>query len=51
MFLTKMLLSELIFDPNKLSELDFGRLLGLGTENLPNFKHFEQKIGKFYDFC
>ena len=35
-----MLLSELIFGPNeaqvKLTELGFGQVLGLGTENLPN---------------
>ena len=39
-FLTNMLLSELIFGPNKaqvkLTELGFGQFLGLGTENLPN---------------
>ena len=34
----------------RLPGLDFGRFLGLGTEKFTNFRHFEQKIGKFCDF-
>ena len=50
-FLTTMLLTELIFGPNGPPELDyFDNFLGLETENLPNLGILNRILEKFCDF-
>ena len=47
-FLSKKLLSELIYLAQiRLSALDFGQFIGLGTENLPNLGISNKKLRNF----